>query len=46
MDFIIELPPCKYIGQVYNTILVVVDRLTKIAYYIPAKGDWDALDLA
>jgi hypothetical protein len=39
MDFITELPPCKYIGQVYNTILVVVDCLTKIAYYIPAKGD-------
>jgi hypothetical protein len=39
MDFITELPSCKYIGQVYNIILVVVDRLTKIAYYIPAKGD-------
>ena len=46
MDFITELPPCKYMGQVYESILVVVDRLTKMAHYIPAKGDWDAPDLA
>jgi hypothetical protein len=39
MDFIVELPYLKYQGVVYDAILVIVDRLTKMAYYIPAKTD-------
>jgi len=46
MDFITELPPSKYLGQVYDSILVVVDRLTKMAHYIPALATWTAQDLA
>jgi len=46
MDFITELPYSKYQGQVYDSILVIVDRLTKMAHYIPAKSDWKAHDLA
>jgi hypothetical protein len=39
MDFITELPPSKFAGVVYDAILVVVCRLTKMAHYIPAPGD-------
>jgi hypothetical protein len=46
MDFITELPPSKFARVVYNVILVVVCRLTKIAYYILARGDWDNVNLA
>jgi hypothetical protein len=46
MDFITELPLSKVNSVVYNAILVVVCRLTKIAYYIPARGDWDGVNLA
>lgn len=34
MDFVVELPPSKEM----TTILVVVDRLTKMAHFIPTKG--------
>lgn len=46
MDFITELPPSRMNGVVYDAILVVVCRLTKMAHYIPARGDWDGVDLA
>jgi hypothetical protein len=46
MDFITELPPSKFAGVVYDAILVVVCRLTKMAHYILARGDWDGVDLA
>lgn len=46
MDFITELPPSRSGGQVYDSILVVVDRLTKMSHYIPARADWDGSDLA
>ncbi len=35
MNFIINLPPSKYRGTVYNIIFIVVDRFTKMARYIP-----------
>ena len=34
MDFITDLPPSKRDGSVYDSILVVVDRYTKMARYI------------
>lgn len=35
MDFVVSLPPSKdWNGAVYNTILVIVDRLTKMVHYI------------
>jgi hypothetical protein len=46
MDFITELPPSRLGGHVYDSILVVVCRLTKMAHYIPARADWDGQDLA
>lgn len=44
-DFITELPPSKFLGQVYDSILVIVDRLTKMAHYVPALSTWTAEDL-
>jgi hypothetical protein len=46
MDFITELPLSKINGVVYDAILVVVCRLTKMAHYILVRGDWDGVDLA
>ncbi|KAH6480324.1 hypothetical protein HBI55_254530 [Parastagonospora nodorum] len=46
MDFITELPPSKLSGVVYDAILVIVCRLTKMSHYVPARGDWDGVDLA
>ena len=46
MDFITELPPSKLLGVTYDSILVIVDRLTKMAHYVPAVSTWDAEDLA
>jgi hypothetical protein len=39
MDFITKLPLSKdpTIGVKYNSILIVVDRLTKWVYFIPYK---------
>ena len=34
IDFITDLPPSKYRRYVYNIILIVVDRYTKMAYYL------------
>ena len=46
IDFVTELPPSKLGSVVYDAVLVVVCYLTKIAYYILARGDWDSKDLA
>lgn len=46
MDFITELPPSKFMGVIYDSILVIVDRLTKMAHYVPARANWDGTDLA
>ena len=35
LDFIIGLPPSLYIGVVYDAILVVVDRFSKMVRYVP-----------
>jgi hypothetical protein len=39
LDFIVKLPLLKeaLIGVTYDSILVVTDRLTKYAYFIPYK---------
>ena len=48
MDFIVKLPLSKdTITDIkYNNILVVVDRLTKYAHFIPWKEKGNAKDLA
>ena len=46
MDFITDLPPCNRSGKVYDSILVVMDRYTKMARYIPVQKTIDASELA
>jgi hypothetical protein len=47
LDFIVKLPPSKeaLIGVTYDLILVVTDRLTKYAYFIPYKEGSTAEEL-
>ena len=42
MDFITDLPK----SDGYDTILVVIDRLTKMSHFIPCKRDLDARQFA
>ncbi len=46
MDFITGLPPSKRWGHVYDAVLVVMDRYTKMARYIPTTKTIDAPTLA
>jgi transposase InsO family protein len=46
MDFITDLPPNRNNKAVYDVILVIVDRFSKMSLYIPAKKTWRAEDLA
>lgn len=46
MDFITGLPPAMRDNCVYDAILVIVDRYSKMARYIPARKDWTAKDLS
>lgn len=46
MDFVVGLPPSKFRGRVYDSILVVVDRFTKTARYIPVNATITASELA
>ena len=46
IDFIVNLPLSSRNGSVYNSILVVVDRYTKIARYIPCNKTYIVEKLA
>jgi hypothetical protein len=46
LDFITKLPPSMLDGKVYDSILVVVDRYSKMALYIPSLETWTAKDFA
>jgi Chromo (CHRromatin Organisation MOdifier) domain len=48
LDFIVKLPPSRerITGTVFDTVLVVTDRLTKYAHFIPYKESASAEDLA
>lgn len=48
MDFITDLPPSKSLryGKAFDSILVIVDRFTKMARYIPVNKTIDAPELA
>jgi hypothetical protein len=37
MDFIVDLLLSTCNGRIYNSILVIIDRFTKIAIYIPCN---------
>jgi hypothetical protein len=45
-DFITELPESRISGVIYDAIMVVVCRLTKMVHYIPARADWNGTELA
>jgi hypothetical protein len=48
LDFVVKLPPSKeaLTGVTYDSILVVTDRLTKYAHFIPYKEGSTAEELA
>jgi hypothetical protein len=46
MDFVTGLPPSTHRGRTYDTILVIVDRYTKLARYIPCLKTITAAGLA
>jgi hypothetical protein len=46
MDLIVGLPPSKLRGIVYDAILVIVDRYSKLSRYIPTNSTMSAPDLA
>jgi hypothetical protein len=48
LDFMTKLPLSRELmtGVIYNSIMVVIDRLTKYAYFIPYFKSFLAEDLA
>ena len=47
MDFVIGLPiSANWKSDSYNSILIIVDQLTKIVYYVLVKITINILDLA
>ena len=46
MDFVIDLPPSEFLGVIYNSILVIIDRFTKMAYYVLTKASLTLVELA
>jgi len=47
LNFITGLPLAKdKLGCVFNAVLVIVDRLLKMAIYVPALKTWDAKQFA
>jgi hypothetical protein len=48
LDFVTKLLPSKelIIGVIYDSIMVVINRLTKYAYFIPYFKSFSAEDLA
>ena len=45
-NFIKDLPPARdpYLGKTFNSILVIIDQLTKYAYYIPTTKNVTAVE--
>jgi hypothetical protein len=46
MDFITDLPPSRVGEDVFDSIMVIVDKLTKMAHYIPVTKTIGAKELA
>ena len=38
MNFIVGLPPSKHKGNVYNSILMIMDQYTKMVQYLPTNA--------
>jgi hypothetical protein len=45
MDFIVDLPPSTFESKVYDSILVFVDRYTKVARYLPCNKTYTSVQL-
>jgi hypothetical protein len=45
MDFIIALPPAVRRRKVYNTLLIIIDRFSKMVQYIAYLKDINAPDI-
>ena len=45
MNFIIELLLNRYENNIYNVILIVIDRYSKMIFYILAKSTWSTENL-
>jgi len=43
MDFVVGFPLTSHI---HNYILVIVDKLTKSAHFIPVRDTYDVIDVA
>jgi hypothetical protein len=46
IDFITDLPLSRLEKKIYDSILVIVDKLIKITYYISTRKNIKAKDLA
>ena len=46
LDFVTDLPASGFAGHWYDSILVIVDRFTKMAHYVPCRKDIQAEGLA
>jgi hypothetical protein len=48
LDFVTKLPPSRELitGVIYDSIIIVINRLTKYAYFIPYFKNFSAEDLA
>ena len=46
MNFIIELSSNRYENDIYDVIFVIIDRYSKMTFYIFAKSTWSTEDLA
>jgi len=47
MDFVTDLPPSKLVdGRVYNSILVIYNRFSKLVFYVPVNKTIDTPSLA
>jgi hypothetical protein len=45
LDFIIDLPPSKLSNLVYDSILVIIDRYTKMNIFIPTTKRCNSVEL-
>jgi len=46
MDFITKLPPCQHKDRIVDAVLVIVDRFTKVALFVPTSATLTAAELA
>ena len=46
LNFITDLPPTRdlYLGKTFNSILIIIDKLTKYTHYIPTTKNVTAVE--